>query len=309
MSIIVRLLHHGMGLKGVFRYLTTNYEDSTFSVSQCKFEEGVEKRIVTIPSASTNTTKLTTTPSSASHLSITSIAGITSGITIFFTLSILILTCILRKRRSKRRRAEQDAAAYAPTTPPGQLDAKREFSLREIDENSLRGIREFPDSGKAELLDSNPPNELPDSGKAELRGTTSTRRLKFRIQELPSQDQPWVQELPASSRPTKPAPARLPCPQSKFALTLSAEYRRGSKIRHSEIGISHHSSRVASIIRSSRRAPDLDRSLPPTPISESPQVEMAGSATERGLIEDILLFYYRSRRGSCLSERTQAGLW
>lgn len=290
-----------MALKELLRYLTTNYENSTFSVSQCKFEEGVAKRIVPIYSAST-------TPSSASHLGTTGIAGITSGITIFLLLSILILTYVLRKRRSRRRRAEQDAAAYAPTNPPGHLEAKREFSLREIDENSLRGIREFPDSGKAELLDSSLPNELPDSGKAELRGTKSARRLKSRVQELPSQDQPWLQELPASSRPTKPAPTRLSCPRSKFALTLSAEHRRGSRIRHNEIGISYHSSRVASIITLFRGAPDLDRPLPPTPISESPQVERASNTTEGRLIDDILLFYYRSRRGSYRPESTLPGL-
>lgn len=293
------------------RYLTTNYENSTFSVSQCKFEEGVDKSITTIPSASTNTTKPTTLTSAArpaSHLSITGIAGTTSGITLFLVLSILILAYIHRKRRSTRPLGELDGAAYAPTNPPGHLDGKKELSLREIDENSLRGIREIPDSGKPELRDQNTSKELPDNGKAELRATTSTRRLTFQLQELPSADQPWVKELPTSSDLTKPASAWVPIPKSSFALTLSTPYRHGSKMRHSDIGISHHSSRDMSILSSVRRLPNIDRSLPPTPISESPQVEKVDSMTERGLIEDILQFYYRSGSGSHRSERTQGGL-
>ena len=56
------------------------------------------------------------------------------------------------------------------------------------------------------------------------------------------------------------------------------------------------------------RAPNLDRSLPPTPISESPQVSRVVSRVEGAELEDILLFYFRSgKKASNQSPRVSSG--
>ena len=201
-------------------------------------------------------------------------------------------TCILRKRQSARRR-KHGKENPEPTTPSAEPEVQNDLSLREIDENSLCGIREAPDNGKAELQAKESLKELPDTGKAELRDAISTKSLDFRLQELPSLDQTWLNELMVSEK--KPAPTA----KSKFALTVSTGYSHGHTMRRSELGISHHSSRIVSSFR--RAAPNMDRSLPPTPISESPQVSTAVSDAEAKIVEDILLFYYRSRRSSCRS--------
>ncbi len=288
------------------RYLITNYENSTFSLSQCRFDQGVEKNIVPINAKNLDSTaspSATNLPRSSSHLNLRSILGITAGIVIFLILITLMTTCILRKRQSARRR-EHDKGTPDPTTPLGEVKTQRDLPLREIDENSLCGIREAPDNGKAELQAPRSLKELPDTGKAELRDAISTKSLEFPPQELPSLDHAWLSELMPSDK--KAAPTA----KSKFALTVSTEYRHGHKTRRSELGISHHSSRGARIFR---RAPNLDRSLPPTPISESPQVSAAVSGAEAKMIEDILLFYYRSRRSSYRSGRaswrSKRGSW
>ena len=224
-------------------------------------------------------------------------------------LSLLIVTCVFRKR-STRRRKERDRGALGTTDSVGCLEGQRKLHMNEIDDNSLCGIREVPDSGKAELQDETPwKPELSDNFRAELRDVRSSKSVVVQIQELPSPDHPLIRELMAVESITRPTSARLSpprasIPRSKFALTLSAKYRRGNKLRRGEIGISHLSSRVTSAASFRGLTPDLDRSLPPTPISESPQESRVVSATERQLIEDILLSYYRSRRTSYRSARS-----
>ena len=307
--------------------MITNYENSTFSVSQCKFEEGLKKNIVAIPLGNPNSTSSTPSvlPVSSEQLSLQGIAGITAGIITVLILITLILTCVLR-RKQKARRLEREAAAFAPPTPPEYPDDRKTISLREIDENSLCGIHEAPDGGKAELYDEKSVTGLPDSAKLETRDRSSTKSMmKFPPQELPSPDSPyelpspdsvhelaspdhpWMSELMASEKSvTKPTKtAKYPAAKSKFALTLSAEYRHGNKRRRSEIGISHHTSGVPSMKSTLLRAPNLDRSLPPTPISESPQASRAVSGAQGVAIEDILLFYYRSaKKGEGKAQRS-----
>ena len=277
-----------------FRYISTNYENSTFSVSQCKFEEGAVKNIVHIPSANVTAA---VSPSANSPLSLKSIAGITSGAIVLLALILLILMCILR-RRSIYRRKEHEQAALKTTDSQGTVEQQRVLYLQEIDENSLYGVREVPDNGIAEMQDEHlwmP--ELHEIAPAELRDEKSAKSVVCQVQELPSPEHSPVGEPTSIETDARPAPtqiltARPPPPRSRFALTLSAELTWRNRLKRREIGISHHSSQPAG----TRSTPNLNRPLPPTPISESPQMSRVVSATEQELIEDILTFYHRSYR-------------
>lgn len=121
-----------------------NYDDSTFSVSQCRFEEGIAKKIVAIPSASITTSPINN-PSmiSSSHLNPKSVIGIVSGSVVFLTLSVLILTFILRKRRSTRRRKKRSRAAFKSSYSSGKLEEQRVLSLQEVDVGSLLESERF----------------------------------------------------------------------------------------------------------------------------------------------------------------------
>lgn len=318
-----KLLHNPLclvaQLKASSRYVIMNYENSTFSVSQCRFDKGIAKKIVAIPSASRNSTNnnSTTTPPvngptmiSSSQLKLTSVIEIVSGSVVFLTLSVLILTFILRKRRSTRRRKKRSRAMFKSSDSSGNLEEQRVISPQEVDVDSLCGTIEIPDSGKAELQDEKQLKpELENNSRAELRERTSARNLVFQIQELPSHDHPLIRELIAAERVIRAASARLPSsrassPRSKFSLSLPAEDRREHEMDCSEISIAHHSLRLASAGSSRQVTPNLNRSLPPTPISESPQQSQIMSATDGQLIEDILLFCYRSHTTSHGSTRT-----
>ena len=211
----------------------------------------------------------------------------------FLILSSLVVACIFRRRRSTCG-GNHDEAAFEPTAPGISIEDQRGIS----------------DNARAELQDGNPLEELPDNGKAELRDRITRRSLEFRLQELPSLENPWVSELMTSERATRSANARLTKTTSNFAFTPLAELGKGSKARGIEDAISHHRSRAASIVSSSQRAANLNRSLPPTPISESPQASRAISVAEAAMIEDILRYYYcprtsyHSKRASSHSEAT-----
>lgn len=211
----------------------------------------------------------------------------------FLILNIFVITCIFRRRRSTCGR-NHDEAALEPTAPGISIEDERGIS----------------DNARAELQDEIPLEELPDNGKAELRDRITSRSLEYHLQELPSLENPWVSELMTSERATRSANTRLTKTKSTIAFTPLAELGKRSKVRDIEDAISHHRSRVASIVSSSQRALNLNRSLPPTPISESPQVSRAISLAEAAMIEDILRYYYcprtsyHSKRASCRPEAT-----
>ncbi|KAK0513754.1 hypothetical protein JMJ35_003476 [Cladonia borealis] len=251
-------------------YLITNYEHSNFSVSQCLFEDGVPLALITIPPAATT---------SSSHVSRGLIIGASIGATLFLLLIILLSTWAIRRRRAKKQITQKSDI----TAPFREGKISTAFSIQEIAHNSLfyGDYRELADSGKIELLDETRP-----SGSAK------------EISELPPEPPPVYHELMAET--VSYGPLKL----QKYSSTSSTKSKTGiyvsTKIltnsRSSEGGSS--TPRVETIITSSTRhsfksdqpsrsqSPwpkplDLDRPLPPTPISESPQVSPITPASKR----------------------------
>lgn len=94
-------------------YVTVNYNDRTFNVSQALFLDGTESQIVAIPSSLPNTTSTDsgngvsatgisgTTQQSSDRLSGSAIAGVVvSVIIVFLLLGVLLFLCLRRRRRS-----------------------------------------------------------------------------------------------------------------------------------------------------------------------------------------------------------------
>ena len=141
------------------RYLITNYENSSFSVYQAKFEEGLPEEIIAIPSInitalprgpipSRNTTAL---PRGASPVSKKTTIGLGLGMTTGVLLLVFILIFAIRKWRGRGRMPRQ---LYLDGVEVSD-------SIHEIDSNSLYWkFRELDDSGKAELLDKQWPSGL-----------------------------------------------------------------------------------------------------------------------------------------------------
>lgn len=184
------------------RYLITNYEYSNFSVSQARFEDGLQEKIIAIPSASPPTT-----PKSHSRLSHNSIIGLSIGLSALLVL-VVALVYFTRQRLRKRFRKNDTSNSsgspiFSPEIKPANLSA-----LHEIDNNSLVQFRELPDNGKVELLDGNSPSgsgnalheidnnslrqirELPDSGKVELLDGSSPSGSGNQISEMPQSPTP-----------------------------------------------------------------------------------------------------------------------
>ena len=211
----------------------------------------------------------------------------------FLILGSLLVTYIFRRRRSTCG-GNHDEAIFEPTSARISIEDQRGVS----------------DDATAELQERNSLGELPDTGKAELRDRITLRSLDSRLQELPSPENPWVSELMASERATRSANARLTKTTSNFAFIPLAELGKGSRARRIEDAISHQRSRAASVVSWSQRAPNLNHSLPPTPMLDSAQASRAITVAEAAMIEDVLRYYccprtsYHSKRASSRLEAT-----
>ena len=249
-------------------YIITNYEHSNFSVSQCKFEDGLPEKIVTIPSA-TNTSGI--------PISRGVIIGASLGATAFLILIILLITLVVQRwRRKHSKRLSNDS-----TKPLKGQEILTVFPIQEMGHDSLYGI----------------PRELADSGKVELMDDKSPSGSDKEILELPQAPPPVCYELLADtascgSRKTHTQRPSIAC----SAKSKTAIYASTRILTQSRTSIERSSTpRVRTIITSGPSprpkfpsrpeplnlnpsscpkalAPDLMRPLPPLPISESPQV-------------------------------------
>ena len=177
--------------------------------------------------------------------------GLSLGIIVFVFLSLLGVVLALKKRR-KARRGEHDSTE--PTELPKQLDSTEVFAIQEIAINSLIDIyRELPDSGKAELLDA----------------STSTGS-GHEISELSQPSLPIVHELMTHCSSDESLMAQSLRPKDESAILVSTNMSRESWANTSPpAGVAS----IETIISTQKtKEVDLDRSLPPTPISESLQV-------------------------------------
>ena len=250
-------LHRTLNLS--HRYLIANYENSSFSVHQARFEEGLPEQIIAIPS--TNTTSL---PRGSSPVSKKITIGLSLGTTtgVFFLVFVLILAI-------RKWRGQMPSKLY--------LDGvEMSSSIHEIDTNSLYwSFRELDDSGKAELLDKQWPS---GSGKI--------------VQEMPPHSPPpFIYELRTGRSLTDQSLI------SANRFSISANTRTARELC-SRSGTSKKLSSIKTIesaparqISSGRRPScppnleanetvrsplqcqqlDADQSLPTTPISESLQ--------------------------------------
>ena len=188
---------------------------------------------------------------------------------------MLLIIIFLSTWGIRRRRAKKPENRKSDITAPLQgLEVSTAYSVQEIAHNSrFYGYRELPDSGKIELQDEKQP-----SGSAK------------EILELPPEPPPVYHELMAETVSTGPLKLKkystASSTKSKTGIYVSTRILTNS--RSSEGGSS--TPRVETIITSSAgddslnsnhssrsQSPwpkplDLDRPLPPTPISESPQV-------------------------------------
>ncbi len=254
-----------------FRYLITNYEHSNFSVSQCQFEDGIPAALITIPPVATT---------SSTHISRELIIGASIGATSLLLLIILLSTLGIRRWRAEKPKPPKSDIGTAPFQG---REFSTPFSLQEIAHNSLfNGYRELPFTGIIELQD-----EKSASGSAK------------EILELPPEPPPVYHELMAES--VLYGPLKL----QKYSSTSSTKSRTGIYVSTRILTDSRSSQgrsstpRVETIITSSPRhgslksdqpsrsqSPrpnplDLDRPLPPTPISETPQVSPITPASKR----------------------------
>ena len=251
-----------------FRYIIVDYERSNFSISQCLFEDGVPEDLVAIPS-------VTEMPN---HHRRNVAIGTSIGTASFLIFAALAAFFAIRRWQQKTM-TQRNSEATQPPTPFCEPTAVKVSSAREIDHNSRAGnVRELPDSTRARV-------ELP-SGQAPLAPDNEVFEMSEAPPPIPHGSKPgrgshvMVQERTADAWriffPTK-VPRRswtsvassdgVPCDET--VISASAQRKELNMDEASTIT----SNLEAEILSLYVRTPlDLNRSLPPTPISESPQV-------------------------------------
>lgn len=247
-------------------YLITDYERSNFSVSQCKFEDGLSANIVTISST-------TATPN---HISRVAVIGISIGAAIFSLLNILAVVFFVRRQQGKIP-PQVESNTPEPSTPLKDFNTRTICSIPEIDQNSLCGpYRELPDNGKAELLDENFPSgsgkDISEMGQApppvvhELRTTRSSK--DHAMVQIGKKGGIFVStKFSRKSWTSIESSDGTPCIET---LISSSPWHSNLILDKSSV----HSFDIEKEILASyrRKSLNLQRSLPPTLISESPQV-------------------------------------
>ena len=241
------------------RYLITNFENSSFSVHQAKFEEGLPEQIIAIPSI--NTTAL---PRGSSPISKKTTMGLSLGTTTGVLLLVFVLIFAIRKRRRRMpRKFYLDGVEISN-------------SIHEMNGNSLYwSFRELDDSGRAELLDKQWPSgsgndiqEMPPHSPPpfiyELRtGRSLTNKSLMsanRFSVSANKRESW--EVGSRSDTSKKL-SSIKTFASASARQVSSR-RRPSRPQHLK---------ADKIVRSPLQCQQLeaDQSLPTTPISESLQ--------------------------------------
>ncbi|KAI4189033.1 MAG: hypothetical protein L6R41_001736 [Letrouitia leprolyta] len=256
-------------------YLITDYQHRNFSVSQCVFDEPIEQKIVPILSENTTMTADTVPTSSsinvahkAAHLELQKIVGISVGAAIGF-LVLLTLSCWPFIARHQRRFGSKARASgsfpYAiqhefhvdhkstqsspdSSTPhlrsQSGINATSHKNVAEIGTNSWNFLREVADNGKIELPEN--PN-LYELSQENRTATSEARTSRTRI--------PQTRLNPGRRR-------GLIVSNDDHRLTLG-----GLRLSRTEPAPSTERSDADLSLRSYLSS----KSLPATPISESPQ--------------------------------------
>ena len=198
------------------------------------------------------------------------------------------------RRRSRRLRQQREDNASEPSNTTPDVRPLTIDSIREIDNNSMVG----------------PFRELPDTGMTELPGPQSLQAARNSILETAVSPRPTVHELrthrssqekvivmKGRSHIDKTSTATQPRSQSHISASTRNSARRPIRSIKTQTAVSTQKSDSRSSIDSislktaiyasyMRKPLDLQRSLPPTPISESPMVSplahrFTGTASSR----------------------------
>lgn len=256
-------------------YLTTDYERANFSISQCRFEEPVGKKILPILSAkliastssSPNQTYLDGKVPPAPPLNHKQIIGIVVGglIGCIFFLTLYVKLYLLPRRRKRMETSRTTAVMSSAEDIQGALAAHpgSPQAATHRRSSSIRSITGFYGKYPA------PVSELPDTSRPEMPG----RHSAF---ELPS-----ATPEPNIQRPTVGPGITPMSPRRRYGMYLSTNdiLSSGNVVRRWMRLIDVHVSRIESLTSEESGTPTfaqsktsyLDRSLPPTPKPESPQ--------------------------------------
>jgi len=186
---------------------------------------------------------------------------------------LMMLAVVLVKRKCARSRLSSHQE-----TKPHSLErtkhlqhsrvseASEDCSIKEMDLNSLiQMYRELPDNGKAELLDQ-----------------TTASGSGHKISELssPHDSPPIVHELMTHYSLDHISLTQSRSARDKFAIVVSTNMSSQSKLSaNTSAGFPSMKTTISS---SRAKGVDLDRSLPPTPISESVQISPIMTTFNRG---------------------------
>ena len=248
------------------RYLIANYEHLNFSISQCTFEEDVPAKIVAIQS----TTLI------SSRMSRADIIGTAVGATVFVVLLVLTLVLLIL-RRMRKLSLQSENNITEPETPIEDRKTRIVCSIREIDQNSLCGpYRELADKDRAELLDEQMPS---GSGKDIPEIAQEARPTLHELQTHHiSIENPMIQiskkggifvRRQFSQKSWTSVDSSDNTPNVETVISSSPWH---SSLAPDQSSISSFTVEKEILASYSRRTLDLERSLPPTPISESPQI-------------------------------------
>lgn len=211
------------------------------------------------------------------HMRRNVLIGIILGTATFLLITTFAATFVMRRWR--RRKITQLRSEAVPVRAPSQEPRRSNDRLaQEIGHNSLVGpFRELSDNAKAraELLNEQAPSgsgkEIPEMSDALpiISHELGTNRSSPVMAQTRTADR-WKIFAPTKSS-TKSwtsfaSSDRAPCPE----IIVSASQRKETETEKESIVNANIEAEIHSLY--TRRSLDLNRSLPPTPISESPQM-------------------------------------
>lgn len=248
------------------RYIIVDYERSNFSISQCLFEESVPEKLIAIPSV--------TEP--VNHFRRDVVIGASVGTASLLLFAALAAFFLIRRWRRKTT-AQHNSDATQPHMPSQESRALIVSSAREIDDNStVRHFHELPDSAKAELLNAKAPSgsgnemfEMSESfppGPHELR-TSQGPHVMVQKRTADTWKILFPTKKPRKSWTSFASTDDAPC---VGPVTSASTQRKEANVDKESITNSNLEAEIISLYVG--KSLDLNGSLSPTPISESPQV-------------------------------------
>lgn len=245
------------------------------------------------------------------------VIGIISGSVSLLLLSLLIVILCVKRRRSLSQKATKMSIPRSSILP-GYQGLRSKLSVQEIDRNSLCGYLELDDNGLAELQDrlSYRPQDRKPNARVSVREVKDNHSLRMYEKMVDS----GIAELQAETPSTHDQDQEAPSPdqldkhvacwdvievrdntrrnfQRQLSLCPLAGGKVGHKMRERQTEVLQHMSTQEKIgSRPIRRTkPNLNRTLPVTPISESPQTSQIITEVERAHVAWLITTNERAR--------------